>query len=193
MEIPIKKKSASPWWLWLIAGLLLLGLIWWLVAGRSGDADDSTPATAETEVQETVTAPTPAAERPIRPASADPASADAEGPITDLATVLNAEDRRALIGREFQLSDVRVLNVVGDRTFWVGEGDKRVFAALREVPPPGWPTDADIDINPRQTVSIRGTIADASSGDLAGRPLQAMPPGTDIVLFAQTAEILTRP
>jgi hypothetical protein len=190
MEIPVQKKSSVPWWLWLIAGLLLLGLIWWLVASLGGDSDD-VQAAAAPEAPPAVAA-APYAEEPAQAAAA-PTPAGPQEPITDLTTVFEAADRRALIGREFQLSDVDVLDVVGDRTFWVGEGDRHVFAALREVPPPGWPTDADININSRQTVSIRGTVADASSGDLNGRALQNMPPGTDIVLFAQTAEVLTRP
>lgn len=190
MEIPVKKKSAVPWWLWLIAALLLLGLIWWLVASLGDDSDD-VRADAGSDTAPAVAA-APYAEEPAQTAAA-PTPAGAQGPITDLTTVFETADRRELIGREFQLSEVRVLDVVGDRTFWIGQGDQRVFAALREVPPPGWPTDADININSRQTVSIRGRIADASSGDLAGRPLQNMPPGTDIVLFAQTAEVLTRP
>lgn len=191
MEIPVKKKSAVPWWLWLVAAILLLGLVWWLLADRGDDAEFRTAAGAESPAA--AVAPDPYSAEPAEPVLAPPAAAGAQGPITDLAAILESDERRSLIGREFQLAEVRVLDVVGDRTFWVGEGDRRVFAALREVPPPGWPTDADININPRQTVSIRGTIADASSGELAGRPLQDMPPGTDIVLFAQAAEVLTRP
>ena len=194
MEIPVKKTSGVPWWLWLIAALLLLGLVWWLLAGRNDDAraDRETTAPAAVASDPAVAATGLDGAAPI--AGTNVSAAVAQGPITELAVILDAQDRRSLIGREFQLSGVRVLDVVGDRTFWVGEGaNRRVFAALKEVPPPGWPTDADIDINPQQTISFRGVVRDASDGELAGRPLQDMPAGTDIVLHAQTAEILARP
>lgn len=206
MEIPVKKNSGSLWWLWLAVALTLIALfLWWvLAAGRNeelSEAMDDAPAILATAppMLEPVAGDPASSTNVATPASptnmgAPPVIDGDPGLITDLATVMNAEDPTDLVGREFQLTGVRVLRVVGDRTFWVGNGPERqVFAALREVPPPGWPTDADININPRQTISMSGVVRRPGENAFGGRPLQDMPPGTPIVLHAERAEVLTRP
>lgn len=165
-EIPVTKKSGIPWWVWLILALVVIAIAWWLIA--SGDDDAETTAVQE---------PVPAVE--------------SAGPITDLTTILNVADRSTLTGREVQLTGVPVGEVVGDRTFYVGSGDQRVFVVLDEVATPGQPgVEGRYDVTTGQTINLSGSVQPASAipGEIEG-----LPAGADTVIRAQRLEITSRP
>jgi hypothetical protein len=59
-ELNVEKKSGLPWWIWLVIGLVVLGLIIFLLAGnnqtgaddgdRNRDRDDTVRRTPTTEL-----------------------------------------------------------------------------------------------------------------------------------------------
>lgn len=179
-EIKVEKKTA-PWWLWLLLALLVLGLVWWLVSAL-GDDDDVLTASE----------PGPA----VAVAPAAPAAADAE--IDDVLMIVTVPDRRPLVGSRIRLTNVPVLDVVGDRSFWIGPSrEQRVFVVLDESGPPTGPTDADININPGQVVNLTGVVRampDARTAEAAfGAPGAAAVREESVYLFAQAAEVTAQP
>lgn len=186
-EIPIEKKSAVPWWVWAIAALLIIGLIWWMMdeADEANDVAAIVPPVAQV---------TPLA----------PAASAAE--IIDPVLIIAVPDRRPLIGRTVRLTDVRVLDVIGDQAFWIGSGpDQRVLVAIQEVPEPGAPgqlTDADININPGQTINLSGQVRAlpsltgtdrAAIDSMFGPSFATAAQNEQIYIYARAADIVTRP
>lgn len=178
VEIPVERKSGVPWWLWAL-GLLLLGLLlWWIL-------DEPDPDVAAVD---------PIATEAVLPAAVEPAPIEAAAvagpPISDVILIVDAPDRPVLAGREVRLANMRVLDVVGDRTFFVGpDANRRLFVVLNEAVP----GDSAIDINPGQTVNLQGVLRRPGDGVIGGQPIEGMPAGTDLFLHAQTAEIVKRP
>jgi hypothetical protein len=118
--------------------------------------------------------------------------------IDDVLVVVTPPDPSPLAGRRVQLTNVPVLDVVGDRTLWVGPNqDQRLFVVLKEVPPPGWPTDADIDLNPGQTVNLSGVIEripdPRSAAQAWGEPGANAAKEERVYLFADAAQVVQRP
>lgn len=179
-EIPVERKSRVPWWLWLIALLLLGLLLWWLF-----DKPGPRYVTGEPEsVDAAATAPSESA-APVETAAVT------GPPITDVLLIVDAPDRPVLAGREVRLTNAPVLDVVGDRTFFVGpDANRRLFVVLNETPVPG---DSAIDINAGQTVNLQGVLRRPGDGVIGGQPIEGMPADTDLFLHAQTAEIVARP
>lgn len=185
-EIPVEKRSRMPWWIWVLALLLLAGIIWWIV---DDDADE-------------VAVVPPAAVEPVVPmAPVDPAAAGSE--ITDPLVIVAVPDRLPLVGRTVRLTAVEVQDVIGDQAFWIGpDENQRVLVAMQEVPPPGYPTDADIDINPGQTINLVGQVRrmPALAGeDLArtetafGEAFARAAQDEQVYIFAQAADVVARP
>lgn len=135
-EIPVRRKAGMAGWLWLLLGLLLIGLlIWWL-------ADDD-----EAEI---------AAVEPAAPM----AETAAVGPV---ATTATAEAPTASSVEMVTLAAVPVLSVPGDRTFWVAPSrGERLFAVLDENVTPTTPTEGRADVNPGQIVTVTGMMREAT-------------------------------
>ena len=58
-----------------------------------------------------------------------------EPPITELSEILSAPDRAALAGRRVRISEAEVLEVVNNRSVFVGTGEEeRLFMAVRRIP-----------------------------------------------------------
>lgn len=80
-------------------------------------------------------------------------------PITDVVVVVTAPDREALVGRQVQITGVKVQSVPSDKGFWIGPSDhQRLFVRLDEVRTPGTPVEGRVDIDSGQTVSVTGTL-----------------------------------
>lgn len=183
-RIPVEKKGGVPWWVWLLALFLLAGVIWWVaVAG-----DDEVEPVATEEVV------------PVVPAEPVPDPA-AGGVITDVSTLLNADGLQQFVGREVQLSDMRVTSVVGDQTFWATPNnmpsERRFFVVLREQLTPGTPTEGRYDVTEGQIITINGSVhelvnTEASAWGLTEQEVQGL--GNDaIYLAAQSLDITQRP
>lgn len=182
-EIKVQKKG-MPWWVWLIAALVAVAVIWWAVAEFGGD--DTETAGADVAVVET---------DPAAPAAPAPTP---DATLTDIAAILDAEDPTALIGREVRLDGVQVLEMVGDATFWVGRSaDERAFVILDEqIPSPPPEVEGRVNVNAGQTVDIVGSIragGDLPGGDVLDQGDRDAVDGRPIYIWAQSATVATRP
>ena len=187
-RIPVEKKGGTPWWLWLLGLLLLVGLIW-LVAGLL-DNDPEGVEVVDVDPVETYE----------EPSNVTPAATT--GMITSIATILDAEDKTALAGRQVQLSNLRVTEVIGDSTFYVtpenAPTDRRLFVALDEViPAPPESVEGRYDVTQGQVVTLHGTLralqrTDPGVWGITSQEAQRMM-DDEIYLRAQRLEITSRP
>jgi hypothetical protein len=187
-EIKVQRKGV-PWWAWLLLAILAIVLIWWAVEAFSGDDADEEMAPPATDAAVVDTAPVAA------PGSPDGAAGER---ITDIGALLDAEDPTALVGREVRLEDVRVLEMVGDATFWVGRGaNDRMFVILDEqIPSPPPDVEGRVNVNAGQTVDIMGAVR--ASGDLPGGGVLDQTGRTaagegPVYIWARSATVATRP
>ena len=124
-RIPVERREGggTPWWLWLIGAVLLIGVIWLLAEAFTG----------RDEVDVGVTDPPVVTDQGV-----------ATGPaITTPSTLFEAPDARALAGRPVELADMRVEEVVDGNVFWVTatglEEDRRLLVAVTGQQAPGQP------------------------------------------------------
>lgn len=180
-EIPVERKGKALWWPWLLLGALVLALVIWLFVR------DNDPEPVARPVAQPVAVP-----RDI--GTAPPATtARAGGVITDLATIAGTADLATLVGREVRIADAPVVEMVGDRTFYVGEGARRVFVVLNEQPMPGNGVEGRYDINKGQVIDIQGAMTRVNGDSLDGQRIEGLPSGQEIVLYAQSLTIKSRP
>lgn len=89
--------------------------------------------------------------------TANQAAAPSE-PITDVAVIANTSDRQSILNRQVQLTNVRVQNVNGDRTFWIGQPNGQpVFVVLEPALDAG-SAENKIVIKPGQTLNLTGVL-----------------------------------
>lgn len=182
-DIKIEKKGSSLWWLWLLIALVVIGLLLWFFVGNN-DRDDRA-----------VQAPV-AAVAPVQSAgeeSMTPVDGNANGPITDLATITGSNDG-SLVGRDVRLSGVPVGDVAGDASFWLtGADGKRVYVVLDEVRTPGTPVEGRVDVDKGKNVDVVGTIRSASNGApegaAKGTPTDPIPAGVTQYIYAQSTKV----
>lgn len=88
----------------------------------------------------------------------------AGGPITDLTTIFEEQDKATLAGRQVDLQGqtaAQVQSVVGDTTFWVGpSSDQQVFVVLSEEQDAAGAAGVEgrVDVNEGQTVRLTGQV-----------------------------------
>lgn len=165
-EIPIERKSGVPWWVWLLAALLIVALLWWLLDDGDGAETAYTDAPVATGTMPTETVTPPA--------------------ITSLAAI--ARPDAAIDGRAVNLDGVAVQQVISDAGFWIGaSADERVYVLLNEQRTPGTPTEGRVDVNPGQTVNIDGTVRSSTEG--LGQGL-VLPEGVTDFIWADSVEIV---
>ena len=198
-NIPVQRKRGQgiPWWTWLLLGLgflALLGfLLWSVVQGQ--DRETARPATtgagAATGSQATGSqaAPPQAATPPANPA------APAGVPLTDLP-IGQPDQLVALVGQPVHLSGLKVQEVVGDKTFWVGPSTaQRLFVFLEEDPTAGQQVEGKVDVNPGQTLTIQGELRKLPSAEEAQRLWDITPQSFEalkqeqVYLFARSVKV----
>ncbi len=149
-NIPVERTGGTPWWLWLLGLLLLIGLIWFLAELFTDDDD-------EVAVVDDVTA--------VDPVDFDcPAiGADVVTSPDQLMNVGGAD----LMGCQVDLQNVRVLSLTGDSSFVVGtspDPERGILVVLRNMneseslPAPPTGRDGDYNIDVGETLSIDGEI-----------------------------------
>ena len=185
-EMRIQRKSRAPWWLWLLPFVLLLALIWWLASVLADGEDDRIAGAAGLE--------DPVAVAPAAGAPA-PQGAAAGEPITDLAAITGAADARALAGREVRLSGARVGRMIGDATFWIGSGQKRVLVILDQVIPSEPRTvEGRVNVNSGQSVDIQGRLRaadDAPPDGVLGAEGRRLLAGQQAYIWADAVQVAT--
>ena len=170
-EIPVTKKSGVPWWVWAALALLVLLLLFFFLRGDDEIAEvetiDRDPAVVLTD-------------------------ADGVGVITDLTTIANGT--AALDGRQVDVDGVRVVSMAGDRGFTVADDSgATAFVVIDEiVPGPDSGDDGEVDVNRGQTVDIRGEVFEVVDGRVNNEPIEGLPPGTQIMIYASEVAIEAR-
>ena len=182
-EIPVTKKSGIPWWVWAALAALVL-LLLFLFVFNDDDADlaeveDTAPAVVTTD-------------RPVtRTDTVTRTDADT-GVITDLSTIANGT--AALDGRQVDIDGVRVVSMAGDRGFTVEAPDgSQGFVVIDEVVPgPDTGDDGEVDVNRGQIVDVRGEVFEVVNGRVNNEPIEGLPPGTQIMIYASEVAIEAR-
>lgn len=195
-EIKVERddKGGMPWWLWpLLALILVAALLWWIL-----DNDDDAKAVREPVAAEAVVTPVPVVpivttgtEGNMAAGGNQMAGGTGSGPITDASMLFGGIDQ-SMVGRPVQLSNVPVMQVVGDAGFWIGENEqRRTYVVLNEQRTPNTPTEGRVDVNQGQRISLNGTIrtkAEALRG-LATGSEATLPQGVDHFLVADRVQI----
>ena len=90
---------------------------------------------------------------------------------------LYAANLSGLIGRTVEVDNARVLSLVGDSTFYLGDGNRKVLVALSGLGEsqtgPGNGTDGRFDINVGDRVDVRGTVTRFDAANSVFRGLSA--------------------
>lgn len=167
-EIPVTKKSGIPWWVWAILAAIILAL---LIFFLSGD-DDADVAEVERDREVVTTTDTDV--------------------ITDLTTI--EQGTAALAGRQVDVDGVRVESMAGDRGFTVTDDmGASVFVLIDEVVPgPDSGADGDVNVDAGQTVDIRGEVFEVLNGRVNDEPIEGLPAGTQIMVYASEVSIEER-
>lgn len=151
-NIPVERKDRGglPWWAWLLGLLALLALL--LLLTRGCDNEDTAVVDDGTDTLSVV----------------DDDVLDDSAPVTDTGAPVTALDELydgdMAAGRTVNLTNARVLSVVGDSSFYVGTADdRRVLVVLEGLgegasgeSPEG--SDGRFNIDTGDDVSIRGTV-----------------------------------
>lgn len=166
-EIPVTKKSGIPWWVWAILAAIVLLLLFLFLGGDDddvdvADADRAVVASTDTNV------------------------------ITDLTTL--EQGTAELAGRQVDIDGARVERMIGDRGFLVTDNaGATVYVVLDEiVPGPDSGDDGDVDVNTGQTVDIEGEVFEVTNGRINGEPIEGLPQGAQLYVYASTVEIEAR-
>lgn len=185
-EIRVEKKSGSSWWMWLIGLLVLLVIIWflWQTFGRdrgrvntaSPAAVTSTATTTPTATTKTIAPPagttgtntmtpagttatgsTPAGSVPTSATGAvQPGGTPPGDRVTDASAYASTSDKLSLVGREAVLSNVRVVRIVGPRSFTLASGSEELLVIIDQ----GLSQEAGTQgrIEPGNTISLKGNF-----------------------------------
>lgn len=201
-EIPVERKSGMPWWVWALLALLALLALIWIFSDDDEAERAAVDGTGPVVADQVAVNPNEAAIEPATEGAVNQAGigqqADGQagsGPITDLSTITGTNDIRTLAGREVQLSNVTVQDVVGDRTFWVGSSaDQRAFIVLNEQPTPNRPgVEGRYNVTKGQIINVNGVVRNTNDLAFGGQPIQGLPSGQQAVVHAQSLDILQRP
>lgn len=180
-EIPVERKSGTPW-LWILLALLVAALLLWWILDDGEEAQLADPANIEAS-EMVVTDQVPGMG----------ADASAAGPVTQMSALIPtiAPD---MVGREVQLTNVPVQEVVSDVGFWIGpNSDNRVFAVLTQEPTPGTPMEGAADVNAGAMADISGTIRTRADMErLAQGKVMDLPQGVDRFLIVESYQPKTQ-
>lgn len=179
-NIPVEKKSGFPWWLALLGLLLVAGLIWLFMELAPGAEEDVDVAGMDG----------------VEAVEGDVDAEVAVGPLVMTGMVYDGADR-TLIGREVEMGDLKVVNVLGDATFTVASSMDAEDTALvyldQEMTPGIEGIEGRYDVNAGQTVTIYGSIAELTAENVANWDLEAPGANTftagDLYVIAQRLDI----
>ena len=154
-NIPVRRRSGIPSWVWWLLGLILLAILALIILALCspfGRPEATAPVAAV--VQPSPTAPAAAKASPAAP------SPSPGGVVVVSEAELGQPDRlMALVDRPVQVTRVTVLDVVSDKGFWVGPNpSQRLFVVLEEDQTAGQKVEGEADVNPGQTINLTGDI-----------------------------------
>lgn len=99
-QIAVERKGGIPWWVWLIAVLIIIGIIAYFATANNNN------------------------QAVVAPGSTGEAARTA---IVDPLVLYNPADPTVLAGNRVELAPVKVLSVAGNNAYWVGESANRDF------------------------------------------------------------------
>lgn len=147
-EIPVEKKSSLSWLWWLLLLLGIAALVWWLIADNDDDAevdlDDGVAVEGNAEYDDAMTGDS--------------------GEMVAITGVAGLASLGEMIGRDVELTDVAVNEVVGDEAFTVGEGANETLVMFDEERTPNTAMEGNVDVNPGSNVTIRGEVREFPGG-----------------------------
>jgi hypothetical protein len=156
-EIPVERKSGVPWWLWLIGLLLIIAVLWfWL--GRS-DRDRVGGAWAPEAAEAPTSSVDYAPKQALDPAAASAPAVDSAAPgaaVTDPGIYAATADKVSLAGRDAAFTGVKVVRIVGPRTFTVAPGGEELLVMTDQDLSSGVGSQGRIDIG--VSVDLKGTF-----------------------------------
>ncbi|PLY45822.1 hypothetical protein CSZ94_04320 [Janthinobacterium sp. ROICE36] len=175
-EVQVERKSAVPWWLWLIGLLLIIALLWFWLGRDYRDRVVGAPT------PETAAAPASSvANAPIQALNPAPASAQAMGSaassaaVTDPGIYAATADKASLAGRDAAFVGVKVVRIVGPKTFTVASGSDELLVMIDQDVSSGVGSQGRIDIG--VLVDLKGTFQRLEPGtinDISNRRFRAM-------------------
>lgn len=95
---------------------------------------------------------------PTAAASPSPTVSTDASPITDVVIFNTTPDKKSLVNRQVQLTNVNVQSVVGDRTFWVGPNNTQQMLVVLDEALDSGSTEKRLDVNAGQTVTLTGLV-----------------------------------
>jgi hypothetical protein len=197
-EIPVAKspRAPLPWWAWLAAALALAGILA-VVFGRRGDPpsiDPAAPVAARAPTPPGVaTIPTataldgggavvgttvvPTATPVSDGAVAQVATSDGGALVSDVDLYGTTADKRTLLDRRVEFSNVRVTRVVSDRVFTVTSGGGELYAMLDDALNQG-AMEQRVTVAAGQLLDVQGSVRappNAETADEQRRPVGLTP------------------
>jgi len=170
-EIRVEKKNGNSWWLWLIGLLVLLVVVWfvWQMvdSGRQPVVTNDPAAVANP----TTAAPTDTTGIVAVPAATSGTDSTATGGtpsgdrVIDAGVFASTGDKLALVGRDAVLTNVRVVRVVGPKTFTLASGSEELVVMLDEASSRGVGTQGQIDQG--NTISLKGNFQLLQQGEIS--------------------------
>ncbi|MBW3559776.1 MAG: hypothetical protein KY449_08420 [Proteobacteria bacterium] len=194
-EIRLKRKT-TPWWLLLLLALVTAGLLWFLLSRLNNDGDQLTDTQAASAGLRATQPVLPVTVPPAGSAAGAPAASAAGEPITSLQPLLAASDPGALSGRPVRLENVPVPEMVGDATFWIGEGaGRRVLVVLdQKIPSPPAYVEGRVNVNAGQRVRVDGIVRradDPPPGDVLDAGDRAALASQPVYVWASSAQVVS--
>ncbi len=151
-EIPVERKSAGPWWLWLIGLLLIIAVFWFWLGPDDRDRVVGAPASA--------------------PAMGSAASGAA---VTDPGIYAATADKVSLAGREAAFTGAKVVRIVGPMTFTVASGGDELLVMIDQELSSGVGSQGRIDIG--VLVDLKGSferLQPDTINDMSNRRFRAL-------------------
>lgn len=173
MEQKVERATRGGWRWWWIWPVIIALAVWWAGWGWGGTggwwwgrtAHQNTAIPAKPGSTTTETLANAGAKQPQTSASA--AAGGPEEPVTGPGTqILQAQDKRPYIGRNFEANDVPVQQKVNDRAIWIGASATANNGTMLAILSPRTNRNAN-GIARGQMVDAQGTVEKAPPADRA--------------------------
>lgn len=179
-EIAVERKNRVPWWVGLIA-LLLIVAMGWFWFGR-GDPyrvlQTPSPEAAAAPTSSVVNTPAQSPTAKLNPAAGTGAAMTSAAPnafVTDPGFYAATAEKGSLAGREAGLTRAKVVRIVGPKTFTVASGNEELFVVIDPDLSIGVGSQGEIGVG--DTVTLKGTFQRLDQDtirDLANRRFRAL-------------------